>query len=172
MTSEGNLLVGQSGGPTPVINSSLAGVISEAQKILMGVNAKASLKSANILAANLMGFGVDIERRGLDLMAVGLEGIVDQITGTLGDKLSPNIETATENFKSLSGADFRKTLESFVTGKDISDKDKDKENQGIPGLIKSINSLVTKMDAFMGTDKASAPRSSSSTAGVPGSKGS
>lgn len=32
MTSEGNLLVGQSGGPTPVINSSLAGVISEAQK--------------------------------------------------------------------------------------------------------------------------------------------
>jgi 6-phosphofructokinase 1 len=29
---EGNLLVGQSGGPTPVINASLAGVISEAQR--------------------------------------------------------------------------------------------------------------------------------------------
>ena len=32
MVIEGNLLVGQSGGPTPVINASLAGVIYEAQK--------------------------------------------------------------------------------------------------------------------------------------------
>ena len=29
----GNLLIGQSGGPTPVINASLAGVLSEAKKM-------------------------------------------------------------------------------------------------------------------------------------------